>query len=47
MNARRPFLFGFALGLMLASLSSYYHFCKPQQPLTVSMLTLPMDAEAR
>lgn len=47
MNSRRPFLFGFALGLMLASLSSYYHFCKPQQPLTVGQLTLALDAEAR
>lgn len=47
MNSRRPFLFGFALGLMLASLSSYYHFCKPQQTLTVGQLTLALDAATR
>ena len=47
MNSRRPFLFGFALGLMLASLSSYYHFCKPQQPVTVSLLSLAAETEAR
>lgn len=34
MNARRPFLYGFALGIMLATLSSYYHFCRPLQPTT-------------
>jgi len=27
---RRTFLYGFALGIMLATVSSYYHFCKPQ-----------------
>lgn len=39
MNPRRPFLYGFALGIMLATLSSYYHFCKPQgQSVTGIML---------
>ncbi len=47
MNSRRTFLYGFALGIMLATVSSYYHFCKPQQPLTVSSLTFPDDAGAR
>jgi hypothetical protein len=27
---RRTFFYGFALGIMLATISSYYHFCKPQ-----------------
>jgi hypothetical protein len=40
MNARRPFLYGFALGIMLATLSSYYHFCRPQQGQSVSELLL-------
>jgi hypothetical protein len=26
---RRTFFYGFALGIMLATISSYYHFCKP------------------
>lgn len=30
MNNRRTFLYGFALGIMLATFSSYYHFCRPQ-----------------
>lgn len=29
-SSRRTFLYGFALGLMLATISSYYHFCRPQ-----------------
>jgi hypothetical protein len=29
-SPRRTFLYGFALGIMLATFSSYYHFCKPQ-----------------
>lgn len=29
MNPRRAFLYGFALGIMLATVSSYYHFCRP------------------
>lgn len=29
-SPRRTFLYGFALGLMLATISSYYHFCRPQ-----------------
>lgn len=29
-SPRRTFLYGFALGIMLATMSSYYHFCKPQ-----------------
>lgn len=40
MNPRRPFLYGFALGIMLATLSSYYHFCRPVQQQTVSELML-------
>ena len=40
MNARRPFLYGFALGIMLATLSSYYHFCKPQQGQSVTDILL-------
>lgn len=47
MNSRRPFLYGFALGIMLATVSSYYHFCRPLQPQSVSSLTLPADAGAR
>jgi hypothetical protein len=43
MNPRRSFLYGFALGIMLATVSSYYHFCRPQQQ-TVSDLTLYNDA---
>ena len=26
---RRTFFYGFALGIMLATISSYYHFCRP------------------
>lgn len=29
-SPRRTFLYGFALGIMLATISSYYNFCKPQ-----------------
>lgn len=29
-DSRRTFLYGFALGIMLATISSYYHFCRPQ-----------------
>jgi hypothetical protein len=29
-DSRRTFLYGFALGIMLATVSSYYHFCRPQ-----------------
>lgn len=32
MNPRRSFLYGFALGIMLATVSSYYHFCRPLPP---------------
>ena len=47
MNSRRPFLFGFALGLLLATVSSYYHFCKPQQTQALTTLTLPDSYAAR
>ena len=40
MNPRRPFLYGFALGILIATLSSYYHFCKPLQGQSVSDLML-------
>lgn len=36
MDNRRSFLYGFALGIMLATISSYYHFCRPQQAQSVS-----------
>lgn len=38
MNPRRSFLYGFALGIMLATVSSYYHFCRPQQLQSVTEL---------
>lgn len=38
MNNRRSFLYGFALGIMLATISSYYHFCRPQQAQSVGEL---------
>ncbi|MND04648.1 hypothetical protein D3C83_250160 [compost metagenome] len=44
MNPRRPFLYGFALGIMLATISSYYHFCRPLQQQSVSDLTLRSEA---
>lgn len=47
MNTRRTFLYGFALGIMLATISSYYHFCKPLPPQTVSYLALPDATGAR
>lgn len=40
MNPRRSFLYGFALGIMLATVSSYYHFCRPAQPQSVSDLIM-------
>jgi len=30
MHSRRTVFYGFALGIMLATVSSYYHFCRPQ-----------------
>lgn len=46
MNPRRSFFFGFALGIMLATVSSYYHFCRsPQQ--SVSELLLQQDTLTR
>lgn len=46
MNPRRSFLYGFALGIMLATVSSYYHFCRPlQQQQSVSGLILHSDAQ--
>lgn len=36
MNPRRSFLYGFALGIMLATISSYYHFCRPGELRSVS-----------
>ena len=47
MESRRSFLFGFSLGLMLATVTSYYHFCKPQQAQSLTYLTLPIDANTR
>jgi hypothetical protein len=44
MNPRRPFLYGFALGIMIATLSSYYHFCKPLQGQSVSEIMLQTNA---
>jgi len=38
MNPRRAFLYGFALGIMIATASSYYHFCRPQQGQSVGQL---------
>lgn len=46
MNPRRSFMYGFALGIMLATISSYYHFCRPQQQ-TVSELSLYGDTVTR
>jgi hypothetical protein len=46
MNPRRAFLYGFALGIMLATASSYYHFCRPQQQ-TISEPSLSGDAATR
>jgi hypothetical protein len=40
MNPRRSFLYGFALGIMLATISSYYHFCRPLQEQSLSDLIL-------
>jgi hypothetical protein len=40
MNPRRSFLYGFALGIMLATVSSYYHFCRPSEPQSVSDLMM-------
>lgn len=47
MNSRRTFLYGFALGIMLATVSSYYHFCKPLQSQSMSSLTLSDGLVAR
>lgn len=38
MNPRRAFLYGFALGIIIATASSYYHFCRPQQGQSVTQL---------
>jgi hypothetical protein len=40
MNPRRSFLYGFSLGIMLATVSSYYHFCRPNQPQSVTDLMI-------
>jgi hypothetical protein len=44
MNPRRAFLYGFALGIMLATVSSYYHFCRPLQQQSVLGTTLQSEA---
>lgn len=44
MNSRRPFLYGFALGIMLATVSSYYHFCKPATLQTSFLPPLQTDS---
>ncbi len=46
MNPRRSFLYGFALGIMLATVSSYYHFCRPTQPQSVSDLMMHSELAA-
>lgn len=46
MNPRRTFLYGFALGIMLATLSSYYHFCRPSQQQSVSGITLHSETDS-
>lgn len=47
MNPRRSFLYGFALGIMLATVSSYYHFCRPQQLQSVTELSHSADIATR
>jgi hypothetical protein len=47
MNPRRSFLYGFALGIMLATVSSYYHFCRPQQLQSVTELLQSSETAPR
>lgn len=45
-NSRRTFFYGFALGIMLATISSYYHFCRPQAQSVSQLFGIEASAEA-